>query len=398
MGRVRRGSKKLKTPLRPPSNLPCIYDLGYVRQDVYACAKCTKTDSSGKPILSGFCGGCKTACHGDHLDQVVDLYSKRSFRCDCGNARMNNSCKRRPKTGENPKNEGTYNHNFLGRYCRCDRGYDLQYGDMSQCCMCEDWFHEICFKMPNGAKPAKSNLQNISFDFTCAACIAKYPIFANYFMKMGRFRPNVKLPANATAADDDRPATCSKPPDVPKGIIPENVDYFWPAGFRSRMCRCDACKKEYASLNMSYIIDRSDFVTLVGLEDEEDMLVNAPSDGEIVKGIVKGNKKRKHIESEAHSDSGSSSDDWESPGVIRKAPGFPPPDNAQLRRLLRNSQVRRGKLFDRVLQTFCMMLLLLKAAVRLPILLFVTILLSCESKLQMSRMSRSSPVGQILAS
>ena len=42
--------------------------------------------------------------------------------------------------------ENSYNHNFKGVYCTCNRPYpdpDVQEQvEMIQCCMCEDWFHE----------------------------------------------------------------------------------------------------------------------------------------------------------------------------------------------------------------------------------------------------------------
>jgi len=38
--------------------------------------------------------------------------------------------------------ENKYNHNFIGKYCRCD-SEDDEIEDMIQCTICEDWFHTI---------------------------------------------------------------------------------------------------------------------------------------------------------------------------------------------------------------------------------------------------------------
>lgn len=48
------------------------------------------------------------------------------------------------KAPTNPTN--TYNHNYEGRYCRCDQVYDpeREADVMHQCGLCEDWFHTRC--------------------------------------------------------------------------------------------------------------------------------------------------------------------------------------------------------------------------------------------------------------
>lgn len=87
--------------------------------------------------------------------KVLELWTKRNFRCDCGNSKFREfSCKLSPnKDVENIEN--SYNHNFNGLYCTCNRPYpdpDLQeQEEMIQCCMCEDWFHEehISLSSPN---------------------------------------------------------------------------------------------------------------------------------------------------------------------------------------------------------------------------------------------------------
>jgi hypothetical protein len=78
--------------------------------------------------------------------KIVELWTKRNFRCDCGNSKFGEFvCKLFPK--KNVENaENSYNHNFKGLYCSCDRPYPdpdaKAQEEMIQCIMCEDWFHE----------------------------------------------------------------------------------------------------------------------------------------------------------------------------------------------------------------------------------------------------------------
>lgn len=47
---------------------------------------------SGEKYLAGFCLACSYHCHEGH--EVFELYTKRNFRCDCGNEKFANaSCK-----------------------------------------------------------------------------------------------------------------------------------------------------------------------------------------------------------------------------------------------------------------------------------------------------------------
>lgn len=155
---------------------------------VFACTKCSPDEPGG------FCQGCRTACHGDHLEHVIDLYSQRNFRCDCGNAKMSNQCKLSPDkpTQSASGNLAVYNHNFLGRYCRCDRKYDPSHGDMIQCAICEDWFHETCCKLPAEQK-TESDMNAI--ELTCSGCVKRLPFLKNYLPGRDLFCLPARCPA-----------------------------------------------------------------------------------------------------------------------------------------------------------------------------------------------------------
>ena len=128
----------------------CSYSKGYLDQPVFACLTCNNhaNKNSNKldyDSLSGFCLGCSMNCHLDH--NVIELWNKRNFRCDCGNKKFKsskqNQCLLSCKKDEiNDKNN--YNHNFIGKYCYCNREYSVSQHTMHQCLNCQDWFHQTC--------------------------------------------------------------------------------------------------------------------------------------------------------------------------------------------------------------------------------------------------------------
>lgn len=138
----------------------CTYSKGYLRQAIWSCIDC-----NGK----GVCYGCSIACHaGKHYLQqgrlcgpatdgwvdhkLVELWTKRHFRCDCptvamqdGNGDGEGSDTRRctiapptqPLQLENEENR--YTHNFKAEFCRCGRLYDpeIETEAMIHCISCE---------------------------------------------------------------------------------------------------------------------------------------------------------------------------------------------------------------------------------------------------------------------
>ena len=83
----------------------CTYHFeGYKkRQALYSCLTCVK-DPQDQAKGAGFCLACSYHCH--EQCELVELYTKRSFRCDCGNSKMTNSCKlANDKSQQNEKNK-----------------------------------------------------------------------------------------------------------------------------------------------------------------------------------------------------------------------------------------------------------------------------------------------------
>lgn len=84
--------------LKNPANNVCSFSRGYIKQDVYVCLTCS--GEKGQPVRfggircscadeigqAGICAACAIHCHEDH--DVLELWQKRNFRCDCGTSRM----------------------------------------------------------------------------------------------------------------------------------------------------------------------------------------------------------------------------------------------------------------------------------------------------------------------
>lgn len=157
--------------LMPYDPNECTYEQGELRQPVFACLTCSKQNDN-QPI--GVCYSCSIQCHASH--EIVELFSKRSFVCDCGTTRMsktyNGACNLRRSNNKEtqrrlsisstsskelnlnaediPSSSNIYNQNFLGNFCSCEKPYNPleETGDMLQCYfgfVCgEDWYHDRC--------------------------------------------------------------------------------------------------------------------------------------------------------------------------------------------------------------------------------------------------------------
>lgn len=148
--------------------------MGYVkRQALYACNTCVGPDAEP----AGVCLACSYACHEGH--NLYELYTKRNFRCDCGNGSFpsSNPCRLCPqKDARNVENK--YNHNFHGRYCTCQRPYpdpdDDVEDEMLQCIMCEDWYHG---RHIGGDMPENRDY----YEVVCTGCMNKHSFLWHYF-------------------------------------------------------------------------------------------------------------------------------------------------------------------------------------------------------------------------
>ncbi|GIZ49082.1 hypothetical protein CKM354_001212200 [Cercospora kikuchii] len=145
----------------------CTKPLGPLRQSIYACLTCTPPPASPHQQFTpaGMCYSCSISCHGEH--NLVELFTKRDFVCDCGTTRYETSgtpCTLRTNaetgqkggvTGEKAREGNKYDQNFEGKFCGCSEDYDPEQekGTMFQCLGLghvedggcgEDWWHPEC--------------------------------------------------------------------------------------------------------------------------------------------------------------------------------------------------------------------------------------------------------------
>lgn len=232
----------------------CTKALGSLRQIIFACLTCTPPPASASQqhTPAGICYSCSISCHGEH--NLVELFAKRDFICDCGTTRFANSatpCTLRLNSSTGRKggvlNEeahagNTYNHNYEGKFCGCGDEYDpeKEKGTMFQCLGLasakeggcgEDWWHPECLMgiprklaqqaVIDGDKPsvdsipAAAQLHDESehalppgfpdeddFDhFICYKCVESCPWIKPYAGSTG-FLPALVLSSSTTALYD----------------------------------------------------------------------------------------------------------------------------------------------------------------------------------------------------
>ncbi|GAA6027342.1 hypothetical protein JCM8097_002610 [Rhodosporidiobolus ruineniae] len=122
----------------PFSGDECTYDLGYIKQPLYACLTCLHNRA--------VCAGCSISCHAEH--QLVELFNRRNFRCDCGTEAMGaGSCCSITGRQDAPANaDNKYDREFHGEFCFCGKPYNPheETDTMYQCVVCERWRHHGC--------------------------------------------------------------------------------------------------------------------------------------------------------------------------------------------------------------------------------------------------------------
>ncbi|XP_070698118.1 putative E3 ubiquitin-protein ligase UBR7 [Pempheris klunzingeri] len=286
----------------------CSYSRGYVkRQAVFACNTCTP--SAAEP--AGICLACANKCHDGH--DIFELYTKRNFRCDCGNSKFGDfTCQLIPaKDEQNDRNH--YNHNFNGCYCTCDRPYpdtdDQANDEMIQCVVCEDWFH---IRHLGCTTVEPEELQ----EMVCEACMNKAPFLWTYaahfavppVVSVSRpeedvdvdveeeaekeaeaTEPRQRDEAPSTSAESttqeeaaNRSSPCKRTHEEMTGS-PANAAtkavvctlkelqaqglqrlsqgaVFWPYSWRSELCTCTDCKRAYVAAEVPFLMDQTDTI------------------------------------------------------------------------------------------------------------------------------------------
>ena len=188
------------------SDTECSYKLGSLpRQPLYACVNCT-SDNSQSDQPGAVCLACSLICHKDH--EMVEMYTKRDFTCDCGNSKFSQSCQLYPqKPALNVLNK--YDGTFSGKYCKCHRPYpdktdDACPDEMIQCIVCENWFHLGHLKFAPGVDP--KSISDYA-ELICDGCMLKHcEVLLPYYKLLNAFASNDEnaIARNANRSDSSQ--------------------------------------------------------------------------------------------------------------------------------------------------------------------------------------------------
>lgn len=274
----------------------CTYEDGYInRQALYSCRTCMGDNPKEEDIF-GICLACSYACHEKH--DLFELYTKRSFRCDCGTKKMKTNCTLDLKDKESVNEKNRYNHNFVGNYCICDKPYPNPEAtndeEMVQCIVCEDWYHATCLEceFPSDEDYA---------EMICKSCMNSNQFLWNYQtdkVKVKHEETKEQLDVIGSDKQDENNQIKKedeikndlekvqldkeeKPLDVKptidavatesnecklkslrlvKSIENKVGTTFWDEGWRSQLCKCDDCLSLYASKNVEFLTNENDTV------------------------------------------------------------------------------------------------------------------------------------------
>lgn len=219
----------------------CSYKDGYVkRQALYACVTCLKEgEDSG-----GICYACALKCHDGC--ELIELYTKRNFRCDCGTGKFHRNCELDDQKKEN-NTENVYNHNFQGKYCCCERPYpdpdcppELEEDEMIQCVVCEDWWHGTHLDLPAERLQSEENAEMI-----CGKCLGRDEL---------KFIRRYSLANTCTQTEG---GGCKL---AVADLTGETGGSFFGESFRSDLCKCDACLARFEAAKCEFLTDTSDTI------------------------------------------------------------------------------------------------------------------------------------------
>ncbi|CAA99920.2 UBR-type domain-containing protein [Caenorhabditis elegans] len=261
----------------------CTYAEGYKpRQTLFTCLTCTPA-----PEMAGVCYGCALNCHDGHI--IVELYTKRKFKCDCGNSKFGEK-KCALYEDKDAKNEyNMYNHNYNGKFCTCDVFYPDEDGgkELLQCEICEDWFHEehMPFKDVNYYyEEIEANSDTILnrdiASAVCLVCIKKLPFLMH--MKSGKdVFCHSKLIAEETKPE-------------PHALCIEH--------FRAKLCKCADCVRVYEMADCEFLLDDEDDIATFDSESRKKVEENKTTEDDEMREMVKqiGMDGAQHFYSEVH--------------------------------------------------------------------------------------------------
>ncbi|XP_076890472.1 uncharacterized protein LOC143541562 isoform X2 [Bidens hawaiensis] len=278
----------------------CTYAKGYMmRQAIFSCLTCTPDGNAG------VCTACSLSCHDGH--EIIELWTKRKFRCDCGNSKFGEFYCKLLASKDIENEENSYNHNFKGKYCTCGRPYpdpDVEEQvEMIQCCMCEDWFHEEHLGLDSTNKiPRDEEGEPLYEDLICHMCspmcsfLSLYPktIFAPHQQPdsatpskdkgvqtapSGSGSGSSTVSGNGTSellttdpavpdnssksVGDEKPAACVLGVDLLTAELTldeKSQPMFLVKNWREVLCKCEKCSDFYVKKGISFLVDKEDSI------------------------------------------------------------------------------------------------------------------------------------------
>jgi E3 ubiquitin-protein ligase UBR7 len=261
---------------------------------LYACLTCINERKKSSPqpgknqendayFLHGICLACSYECHENH--ELLELYTKRHFRCDCGNSKFPVSFKCKLESNKSEQNElNKYNHNFIGLYCACNWPYpdadtsaansSLDDDEMLQCAICEDWFHLSHLSKPSGLESCTIDADDYD-EMICMTCMNKNSFLWNYQgyilgksnLKEEHQKSEQHVEVETANCDSDERLTSNhccfleKLKRINKELELnrfENKACFFLEDWRKALCKCSECMKVYKQNQVDFLLDEKD--------------------------------------------------------------------------------------------------------------------------------------------
>lgn len=252
----------------------CTYFQGYVkRQALYSCLTCVPEARNNPELAISCCLACSLNCHTDH--EVIELYTKRNIRCDCGVKTGSIACQVEPTKkiiGSQPNARNVYNQNFSGLYCTCNRPYpdpeDNIEDEMLQCSVCENWFHGRHLN----AKAPDSSLYS---EMICGSCMENNDFLHDYIGNAVQVVNETlnESTLNITSLDESNVAEEGSSPKKmklsddacvrPKSTLAQE-DHgkatFFREEWRKNLCKCLQCLNMYDKKKVEFLLDLEDTI------------------------------------------------------------------------------------------------------------------------------------------
>ncbi|XP_034669503.1 putative E3 ubiquitin-protein ligase UBR7 [Drosophila subobscura] len=252
----------------------CTYAKGPIqRQALYSCLTCCPEARTDLAKCAGVCLACSYRCHENH--ELVELYTKRNFRCDCPTLRLGTvkRCCLNPQLDapQPPNDANLYNQNFQGLYCSCKRPYPdperTTEEVMLQCAVCEDWYHLPHMKAPG----ASEKMLDACSEMICDTCMDKNQFLRDYTglalqpVEAEKESKAVAEEEQVDAEPEQSEEPASKRPKLtaedcrrPNPTKKHQGAAFWTNDWRKSLCQCTDCLALFKEFAVEFLLDVDD--------------------------------------------------------------------------------------------------------------------------------------------